>query len=82
MQACAALQAGDVDKVVWNDVGGMMKNKMNLKYLQKLASDCGLPEDTVKLTPPALTTCEGAMDKSINVTRCSELVCMREACCV
>jgi len=25
-----------------------------------IESDCGLPADTVKLTPPALDTCEGA----------------------
>jgi hypothetical protein len=50
--------------------GAAMKNQMNFMSLQKLAADCGLPADTVKLTPPALTTCEGAIVKSMSVERC------------
>jgi hypothetical protein len=70
LQACAALPAGHVDKEAWNDVGGMMKGMMKFIFLQKLASDCGLPAGTVTLTPPALTTCEGAIDKFKSVDRC------------
>ncbi len=46
------------------------KDKMNFKYLQELASDCNLPAGTLKLSPPPLTTCEGAIVKSMSVDRC------------
>jgi hypothetical protein len=43
---------------------------MNFYSLQEMASFCLLPADTVKLTPPALTTCEGAVVKMKSVERC------------
>ena len=39
---------------------GSYKDQVNFNFLLMLASSCGLPAGTVKLTPPALTTCEGA----------------------
>jgi hypothetical protein len=49
---------------------GTMKDYINFAYFQMLAGDCGLPVGTVKLTPPALTTCEGAVGKFMSVGRC------------
>ena len=36
---------------------------VNYQYLSSLATMCGLPAITVKLTPPALDTCDGAYAK-------------------
>jgi hypothetical protein len=38
---------------------------------------CGLPASTVKLSLPALITCEGALYKYRSTDRCVEPVCMR-----
>jgi hypothetical protein len=46
----------------------MMYNQTNFLNLFQLASSCGLPANTVKLTPPLVTTCEGAVVKFKNVT--------------
>ena len=57
---------------MWDEHGEVMKAQMNFMFFQQLASAsvCALPEDTVKLTPPALTTCEGTIIKSMSVKRC------------
>jgi hypothetical protein len=41
------------------------KSAVHLNYvtLAGLASSCGLPADTLKLTAPPLTSCQGAMAK-------------------
>jgi hypothetical protein len=49
-------------------------------YIQSLTSrakECGLPVSTVKLSPPALDTCEGVMYKIQSVDRCCAPVCLR-----
>ena len=65
-----------------NKDNAVMNETINIITFLGLASSCGLPAGTVKLTPPALTTCEGAVVKLMNVSRCSDLVCMQDACCV
>ena len=46
MQSCDALPDGNPNKGY-----GYMKDQMNVNYFQTLASSCGLPAGTVKLTP-------------------------------
>jgi hypothetical protein len=41
------------------------------------ARDCGLPVDIVKLSLPALTTCEGALYNYSSIQRCCSPVCIR-----
>ncbi len=36
-------------------------------YLQSVTYKCGLPAGTVKLTLPALTTCDGAISKVLSI---------------
>jgi hypothetical protein len=42
----------------------------HLQWLNHRTEECGLPTSTVKLSPPALTTCEGAFYKMNNFGRC------------
>ena len=60
--ACGALPAGHPLKEY-----EMYKDWMNThdasEYLLQFARDCGLPASTVKLTPPALYTCDGALQR-------------------
>ncbi len=60
MQACAALSDGNPmkDYVMYKD---FMNPLDASQQLLELASGCGLPASTVKLTPPALDTCYGAV---------------------
>ncbi len=46
-------------------------------YIDLTAEECGLPVGTVKLSVPALTTCEGARYKQQSIQRCREPVCIR-----
>ena len=39
-----------------------------------MAVGCGLPPGTLQLTPPALTTCDGAKWKDFMISRCGGLV--------
>ena len=43
-------------------------NAPTYMIFQMLASNCGLPADTVNLTPPALTTCAGVAVKLMSVS--------------
>ena len=54
-----------------------------LPFLTSLVPACGLPADTLKLTPPALTTCEGVVVMIMSVERCHR-TCMyaRHMLCV
>jgi hypothetical protein len=46
----------------------MKYNQTKFMTFFQLASKCGLPANTVKLTPPLVTTCEGADVQFKNVT--------------
>ena len=48
-----------------------------MPWIADTARDCGLLASTVKLTPPNLTTCEGARYNESSIQRCCEPVCMR-----
>ena len=45
--------------------------------IEGTTEECGLPASTVKLSLPALITCEGALYKYRSTDRCGEPVCMR-----
>ena len=49
----------------------------SIQRLTSRAKECGLPASTVKLSPPPLNTCEGAMYKIESVDRCCAPVCLR-----
>jgi hypothetical protein len=56
---------------------------MMFALLLSLVVPCGLPVGTLKLTPPALTTCDGASLKLVSISRCCH-TCMyaRHMLCV
>ena len=54
-----------------------LKDYFGLQWLTDTTRDCGLPASTVKVSLPALTTCEGAIYKYRSIDRCHEPVCMR-----
>ena len=66
MQACGALP--DDDDFFHDDQNmlGRYKERFNYVLIIDLAMrQCGLPASTVKLTPPALDTCDGAAARMI-----------------
>ena len=71
LQACAALPDG-------NELKGNsgLKDYFGVLLLGSYVGECGLPASTLKLTPPALTTCEGAAYKYSSLGRYRAPVCM------
>ena len=75
--ACASFLGAITDDSLKDWLGGTLacakepgmeevsKSAVHLNYvtLAGLASSCGLPADTLKLTAPPLTSCQGAMAK-------------------
>jgi hypothetical protein len=58
VQACGALPESNPMKQA-----GMHANMPWAQMLKYRATQCGLPAGTVKLTPPALYTCDGALQR-------------------
>jgi hypothetical protein len=58
VQACGNLPENDGKKSL-----AVYATYVEYAYLYGLANQCGLPASTVKLTPPALDTCDGAYTK-------------------
>ena len=58
MQACGNLPEGDGKKSL-----AVYATYVNYAYLYGLATWCGLATSTVKVTLPALDTCDGAYAK-------------------
>ena len=58
LQACGNLPEGD-----WRKSYAGYATSVDYGNLYSRATGCGLPASTVKLTPPALDTCEGAKMK-------------------
>jgi len=59
LAACAGLPDGSLLKEVSQESGGYF----GVLVLGSYVGECGLPTSTMKLIPPALTTCEGAAYK-------------------
>jgi hypothetical protein len=64
LQACA----NTLDEPQEKANAAMKLNQTKFMTFFQRASSCGLPASTVKLTPPLVTTCEGADVKFKNVT--------------
>ena len=60
MQACGNLPEGDGRKSL-----AVYATYVNYAYLYALATGCGLPASTVKVTLPALDTCDGAIARLV-----------------
>jgi hypothetical protein len=71
LQACAALPGGHPLKGY-----ALYKDYVGVLPLADLTKECGLPASTVTLTPPALTTCEGAAYKFSSFERYCAPVCV------
>ena len=73
LQACAALPDGNELKEY-----AAYKDYVGIRPLADLTKECGLPASTVTLTPPALTTCEGAAYKFSSLDRYCAPVCVED----
>lgn len=56
VQACAALPVDD-----WRKEFAYYASYFNYATIFERATACGLPASTVKLTPPELDSCDGAI---------------------
>ena len=72
LQACAAEPEGHPRKMYAD-----YDDYHFFQYLTDRAQNCGLPASTVKLSPPALATCEGAVNKYTSIARCHTHLYMR-----
>ena len=71
LQACSALPDDNGLKGL-----GVYKDYFGISTLSSYVGSCGLPASTLKLNPPALTTCEGAAYKFSSLERYCAPVCM------
>ena len=62
MQACGNLPEGDGKKSF-----AVYATDVNYPYLYGLATGCSLAASTVKVTPPALNTCDGAYTRLVDL---------------
>ncbi len=66
MQACGQLQLPEGDD---RKNGTFLSTYFGYAVFYSVSADCGHPASTVKLTPPALDTCDGALARYVVIDK-------------